>query len=321
MRILTANDVRAALTMTDAIAAVRAGFIALSAGKAIVPIRNALPTDHGVNLYMPAYVEGSPVTVVKVVAVHAENITRKLPVVLASVIVSDAETGQPLALLDGTTLTAIRTGAGSGVATDLLAVPDASRLAVIGAGAQARTQIEAVCAVRPIQQIRVYSPNSAPSFVAEIADLYDAEVTAADSASAALHDAQVIVAATNSETPVIHLRDVARGAHINGVGSFTPEMQEIAVDVIQQAKVVVDHRDSIWEEAGDLIIPVKRGAFSEDIIYAEIGEIAAGIKPGRESADEITFFKSVGNAVQDAVTAARVLAVAREHGLGTEIAL
>ncbi len=321
MRILTADDVRAAVPMPDAIEAVKSGFIALSTGRAEVPLRPVLKTPKGVTLYMPAYLHGEPFSVVKVVSVYPENPSRDLPTVIAAVLVLDAETGEILALMDGTSLTAIRTGAASGLATDLLARPDARILGVIGAGVQARTQVEAVCAVRPIEEIRIYSLAGAEEMADEIRDLYEARVIVAESAHQALEGADVIVAATNSKTPVVRKVDVSPGTHINGIGSFTPEMQEVADDVVAVAKIVVDHRESAWAEAGDLIIARDKGVISEDDVYAEIGELAAGLKPGRSDPDEITFFKSVGNAVQDAAVAARVVAVAFDRDIGSLVDL
>lgn len=305
--------------MQDTISAVREGFIALSSGRATVPVRSSLPTPGGVTLYMPAYIAGESISTVKVVSVYRDNPALDLPTVIASVLVLDAETGVPLALMDGTMLTAMRTGAASGLATDLLALPHASILGVIGAGAQARTQIEAVCAVRPISEIRIYSLSDTAKIAHELRGRVAANVIVATSAHQALEGAQIIVTATNSKTPVVQRVHVAPGTHINGIGSFTPEMQEIAAEVVRDAKIVVDHRPSAWAEAGDLVIPRLQGMIQESSVYAEIGEIAAGVKPGRTSNDEITFFKSVGNAVQDAVTAAHVLKVAEERNLGTEV--
>jgi ornithine cyclodeaminase len=179
---------------------------------------------------------------------------------------------------------------------------------MIGAGKQARTQVEAILAVRPIRHIRVYSLNGAPQFAQELREQYGIAVHVAADLRDALAGAQVIAAATNSRTPVVTLAHIQPGIHINGVGSFRPDMQEIAADVVQRAKVVVDHRESAWHEAGDLIIPRDQGLIPADSGFAEIGEIAAGLRPGRTSPDEITFFKSVGNAVQDAAVAALVLA-------------
>ncbi len=321
IRILTGQDVRAALTMPEAITAVREGFIALSTGQAIVPVRGVFEQPQGVTLTMPAHIQGAAISTVKVVSVFPGNREKGLPAVTAVVLVLDASTGKPMALLDGTTLTAIRTGAASGVATNLLARPDAHILGVIGAGPQARTQIEAVCAVRPITVIRIFSRGGADELAAELRGRYPAQVQAVSSGREALVGADILVAATNSKTPVITLADVAPGAHINGVGSFTPDMQEVAADVVTHAKVVVDHRESAWAEAGDLIIPRNQGILAEQGVHAELGEVAAGVRPGREAQEEITFFKSVGNAVQDAVVAAVILEKASRLNLGTVAAL
>ncbi len=304
MRIFDADEVRKAITMRQAIDAVRAGFIALSTGRANVPVRGSLPVEGNVTLTMPAYIHGSPVSIVKVISVYPGNAQHHLPTVLGSVLVLDALTGVPLALADGAALTALRTGAASGLATDLLAPPEAHILAVIGAGKQARTQVEAICTVRAIDQIRVYSLFGTQEFAQELRERYQVDVHVAADARDALQDAQIVAAATNTQTPVIHASDLSAGVHINGIGSFRPDMQEVASDVVQRAKIVVDHRESAWHEAGDLIIPRDQGIISESSVYAEIGEIAAGERPGRTSGDEITFFKSVGNAVQDAAVAA-----------------
>ena len=318
MRLISAADVKQAISMTDAIAAVREGFIALSTAKAQVPLRSALQTADGTTLFMPAYVDQALNSAVKIVSIYPGNARHGLPSILASVLVLDAGTGQLRALIDATYLTALRTGAGSGLATDLLALPDASILGVIGAGAQARTQIEAVLAVRPIREIRIFSRSGAEMLVAALSASYpDLSIRTAHSASDALRGAQVLIAATTSSTPVIELADVQTGAHINGIGSYTPTMQEVATEVVTRAKIVVDSRESCLAEAGDLLIPMATGMLDHDAIYAEIGEIAAGLKPGRTSAEEITFFKSVGNAIQDLTVAARVLVAAEAQNLGT----
>lgn len=321
MRILTGDEVRAAVTMREAIEAVREGFVALSTGRARVPVRSAVQMAGGPLLTMPSHADGMPVGAVKVVSVCPANPAAGLPTIHAVVLAVDAQTGAPVGLMDGAALTAQRTGAASGLATDLLARPEASVLAVIGAGAQARTQIAAVCEVRPIVEIRLFSLSGADQLAKELRERYDAEVRVLPSSSEAVRGAHVVVTATTSHTPVVHLADLAPGAHINGIGSFTPEMQEIAADVVQAATVVVDHRASAWAEAGDLIIPRDQGLITEAKVYAEIGEIAAGLKPGRQSPEEITFFKSVGNAVQDLALAERVLRAAEARGLGTEVNL
>lgn len=321
MRILSAADVRAALPMSAAIAAMRVGFSALSDGKATVPLRTALATPGGVTLLMPAHLHDSVTSVVKIVSVYSHNTARQLPIIHASVIVLNAETGQVRALMDGTALTAIRTGAGAGLATQLLAREDAAIVGCIGAGTQAKTQIEAVIAARPIREVRVFCRTETKrlAFCTALAQEFsEVRFIPAETCAAALQDADILIAATTSAEPVITVADVKPGVHINGIGSYLPTMQEVAAEVVTQAKVVVDSREAAQAEAGDLIIPQQAGVWRFDQIYAELGEIAAGSKPGRTTSDEITFFKSVGNAVQDAA-AAHVLQIAEAQHLGTVI--
>lgn len=321
MKILTGDEVRSAISMLEVIDAVAEGFTALSQGHATIPVRTVMPTENGLMLYMPAYIHGAPVSVVKIVSVVQSNRQRGLPVIIASVQVSDAQTGKALALMDGSVLTALRTGAASGLATKLMARPDSRILAVIGSGVQARTQIEAVCTVRDITEIRIYSPHNAQNLATSLGGQYPCTIKTTSTAQEALRGADVIVAATNSKTPVVNGGDVSPGGHINGVGSFTPEMEEIAAALIPQMRVIVDHRESTWVEAGELIKARDQGLIDEDFIAGEIGDVAAGLVPGRTSAEEITFFKSVGNAVQDAVVAQRILEVANRRGLGVEVKL
>lgn len=321
MRILTADHIRAAITMREMIDAMREAFIALSTGTAQAPLRSALQSKDGVTMFMPAYLSGAAYGAVKVVSVYGENPTRhQLPTILASVLVYDATTGKAAALMDGTYLTAFRTGAASGLATELLARPDASILGVIGAGAQAGPQIEAVCAVRPIREVRVFSRRGADSFVAELVSrLPDVKIIAVASADAALIGADVLVAATTSSTPVILAQHVKPGVHINGIGSYTAAMQEVAAEVVINSKIVVDSRISALAEAGDVIVPLQHGQMKTEAIHAEIGEIAAGLALGRTADSEITFFKSVGTAVQDAAAVSHIVAAAERMGLGTEV--
>lgn len=322
IRILSAEDVRKALPMRQAIETIQKAFAQLSAGQADVPLRVALqvPKHNGVSLFMPGYLAEDDHMAVKIVSVFNDNPAKGLPLIHALVVVVDAETGAPAAVMDGGYLTALRTGAASGAATHLLARQDARTAAIFGAGAQARTQLEAVRAVRPIQEAWVYdlNPDQADGYAAEMSRKLSLDVHVASSPSEALRHADVICTATTSTTPVFNDADLKGGAHINAVGAYTPEMQEIPAETVQRSKIVIDHRQASMAEAGDLLIPLKQGLISEDDIYAELGEIAAGVKPGRESPEEITFFKSVGVAVQDVAAANAVLEAAREMNLGTE---
>jgi alanine dehydrogenase len=325
IRILSREDVRQSLPMHEAIEAMKAAFAQLSTGQADVPLRVALeaPSHNGVTLFMPAYLPADDRMAVKIVSVFNDNPAQGLPLIHALVVVVDATTGEPVAVMDGTYLTALRTGAASGAATDLLARQDARTAAIFGAGVQGRTQLEAVCAVRPIQAAWVYDvvPEQASVFAAEMGQRLSLRVQMAGTPAEAACQADVICTATTSTSPVFDDADVRPGTHINAVGAYTPQMQEIPVETVLRAKVVIDHRESSMAEAGDLLIPLRQGQMSETHIYAELGEIAAGLKPGRASAEEITFFKSVGVAVQDVAAASAALEAARRMGLGTEVTL
>jgi ornithine cyclodeaminase len=328
MRLLTRSDVERAIPMREAIETVKRAFVELSTGSANIPLRVALPQEKhdGVTLFMPGYLSDSDSLAVKVVSVHNRNPKRHLPLIHAIVVVIDPVTGRPVAGIEGGYLTALRTGAASGAATDLLARQDAEVAAIIGAGVQARTQILAVAAVRPIKRFLIYARDRAKinALIAEMEPRIgsSAELLAAESPSQAVREAHVVCAATTSSTPVFDGADLPPGAHVNGVGSYQPEMQEIDSTTLKRAsKIVVDSREAALAEAGDLIVAIERGEIRVEDIYGEIGEIAAGLKAGRESDDEITYFKSVGNAAQDAAVAQAIYQQALKADLGVEIDL
>jgi alanine dehydrogenase len=323
MRILSAADVRASVDMPEAIDVMRGAFASVSSGDAVVPVRLALESGHGVHLFMPALLRNAGAAGAKIVSVNPGNAGRGLPQVHAVVLALDPETGQPMALMDGTWLTALRTGAAGGLAADLLARPEASVAAVFGAGAQARTQLEALRCVRPVREVRIVSRTgaSARRLARELEGAGGLEVVPTQDRAAALRGAHVVVAATDSSTPVFDGALVEPGAHVTAVGAFTPSMREVDTELVRRARVVVDQRDAALSEAGDLIGPLRDGAVPPDFVAAELGEIVAGTRPGRTSDDEITLFKSVGNAAQDVAIAARVLARAEERGLGTTVEL
>jgi ornithine cyclodeaminase len=324
---LTKHELRQLVSMPDAIELMKVAFRELSAGRAVAPLRTSVTASDGtsVMLVMPAYVAAAGALGFKVVSIFPGNPARGLPTLNALVTVVDDTTGEPLAILNGAYLTALRTGAVSGAATDLLARSDSSRLVVIGAGKQAVTQAAAVCAVRPIERITVVGRSQAglQRFQADIArdwpDLVDRLVLSTDPAS--IREADVICLATTSSTPVFDHADLQPGTHINGVGSFKPEMQEIPSASVAAATVVVDQFEAALEEAGDLIVPLREGAIARDHIGHELGQLVGRDSPLRTSASEITFFKSVGNAVQDMVVAHRAVERARELGLGQQIDL
>jgi ornithine cyclodeaminase/alanine dehydrogenase-like protein (mu-crystallin family) len=289
MRLLTAADVAQALTMPEAIAAMRLAFSQISSGAAQVPPRVATPSPRGVTLTMPAFLPDSEgALAVKVVSVYPENRQHGLSAIQGAVLVLDPATGRLQALIDGPALTALRTGAATGLATDLLARPDARILTIFGAGGQSAQQIAGVRAVRPLSDIRILRRHHSPS--------------------AALRDSDIVVTATNSPTPVFPFADLPAGVHVNAIGSYRPEMRELDAETIAHAKVVVDCRHAARSEAGELQ--------GEVPIHAELGELLAGTQPGRTRPEELTVFKSVGHAAQDAAIARAILSAAQAQGLG-----
>ncbi len=326
LRVLTAEEVRQALPMAAAIDAVKQAYRQLSAEQAEVPLRSHIQAEADtVALFMPAYLRTSKDLAVKIVSVAPSNPARGLPTIHALVVVLDPETGVPLAALEGASLTAIRTGAASGAATDVMAREDAHSVAIFGSGVQARTQLEAVCTVRAIKRVSVYSLDreEAVAFAQEMAGRgpIPTAISLAEDPRQAVSEADIICTATTSSTPVFDGRDVRPGTHINAIGSFTPEMQEVDSETIKRALIVVDSREAALAEAGDLIIPIEQGEITAEAIHAELGEILNGDKPGRSGEDQITYFKSVGVAVQDAAAARRALEGAMAHGLGQRIEL
>ncbi len=327
MLVLTAEEVRKALPMPDAIEAMKRAYAAFSDGRAEVPLRARVPiTPHqALSLVMPAYVRApdGEALAIKVVSLYPQNPGRNLAYIQAAVLVLEPDTGRAQALLEGSSLTAIRTGAASGAAIDLLARGESRVLAVFGAGTQARTQLEAACTVRRIERVFIFDRDSgkAKALAAEMAGQgsIPGEIRAAATPAEAIQEADVICTATTSLTPVFEDRLVKRGVHISAVGSYTPEMQEVPQETIARARVIVDSRAACLEEAGDLIQPMRAGLFDASHIHAELGEIVLGRRTGRDSADQITYFKSVGIAVQDALAAQVACKNARRMNLGREV--
>ncbi|MBK9940835.1 MAG: ornithine cyclodeaminase [Kouleothrix sp.] len=326
MLVLSAADVRRAAPMPAAIDAVAGAFAQLSAGQATVPLRVSIgqPGHDSHTFFMPALLAQSGALGLKVVSVFPHNQQRHgLPSIHALVVLIDAATGVPLAAMDGGYLTALRTGAASGAATRALARPAARVLAMFGAGAQAPGQVQAVCAVRPIERVLIVNRGRARAeqLIATLAELGVAAACAvAESAGAALAEADIVCCATSAATPLFDDADLRAGTHINAVGAFTPALAEVPPATIARAYVVVDQHAAALAEAGDLIQAHAAGALDMGRVV-ELGTILAGAAPGRADDQQITCFKSVGNAVQDLAVGQLVLAEAQRLGLGVEIAL
>ncbi|MDJ0795585.1 MAG: hypothetical protein QNJ51_01910 [Calothrix sp. MO_167.B12] len=315
IRILSADDVRAVLPMPQAIDAVKTAFAQLAANQATVPLRSPIATDKGITLLMPAYLHQTQDLGIKIVSVYDQNPELGLPTVTATVLLLDPQTGQPKAFMDGNSLTALRTGAAGGLAAKLLARQDGKVVALFGAGVQARVQLQGVMAVRTIEQVNLISRTkaSAEKLGAEIATWSNPPVVnLVTTPQQAIINADIVITATNSTTPLFDGNDLKPGTHITAVGAFTPQMRELDDITVQRARIVVDSRTACLAEAGDIIIPQAK-------IDGELGEIINGVKSGRHSQEEITCFKSVGVAVQDAVVGAAILAGAEVKGLGVVV--
>lgn len=325
--ILSRTDIQRCLDMTEAIEAMRLAFGALSAGQAQAPQRMAVGlAEQGVVLLMPSLLQTMRQHAfgLKVVTVMPQNPLRNLPRIAASVLLLDATTGKTQAILEGGWLTAMRTGAVSGLATSLLARQDADVLALFGAGAQAPTQVLAIHTVRPLREVRVVNRNDEHyrQLVASLHALLGPTCPAirrAASAREALAGALLVACATTATAPLFHWSEVVRGAHINAIGAFTPEMCEVDAETLAHARIVVDERKSALVEAGDLMQALASGRISDAETWVELGELVRGTQPGRQAAEEVTFFKSVGIGAQDVAVALHVYSRARELGIGIEV--
>jgi ornithine cyclodeaminase len=326
MLFLNKKNLKQVFTMKDAIAADKQAFRIYSAGESDITLRIniGVPKYDGQSIFMPGYVEGLDSMGVKIVSIFPRNIEKGTPTISATMILLDVTSGEACCIMDGTYLTQLRTGAAAGLATDLLARTDSRIGAVIGAGGQAATQLEAILAVRELAEVRVFDINleRAKSFVAQMQQelsLNKTVLRAVETSDEAVIDADIITAVTTSKKPVFNGHLVKPGAHINGFGAYTPQMQELDETIIQRAdKIFFDTLEGVLVETGDFIIPLQKGTFSEERITGEIGKLIAGTLKGRETAKEITLFKSVGMAVQDIVTAYHIYQKAVLQKIGQE---
>ena len=306
----SAANIAGAVSMRQAIDLMREAFSSLTRGEAVVPQRINMPLNSGdCALVMPVFLPGSGHYGVKTVSVNHGNPETGLPRLHAVFNLFDANTGVPLAALDAEFITALRTGAGAGLATELLAPPGASTLALFGAGHQAVTQLQAMAAVRKLQRVLVFATSieRARAFVDAVKPDYDFEIAAATSPEQ-LKQADLVCTATSSSTPVFEDRDLGDAVHINGVGSYHAGMAEVPPATVARATVVLDQRSACLTEAGDITQPLASGTITPDSIYAELGELTSGERPLPEHAP-LTFFKSVGNAVQDLAVASQAYRV------------
>ncbi len=322
---LSAHEIDQCLPMAAAITGMKEAFAVSSAGNAEMPNRTVIPlgNESDVAIFMPVHIKDSSRASVKSLTFLPDNENSDLPIIQAVVLIFDLLTGAPVALMEGSRLTAIRTAAGGGASVDLLARKDSNSLAMLGSGKQARAGIEAACEVREIKSIRLFSPT--PGNAQKLAnDLSDTKwcpkVHVMNDPDQAVRDADIVWTATTSSTPTFSEASVAPGTHIVGIGSFQPSMIEIEPSILESASIFIDQSEACWSEAGEMIAARAQGLLDADDVR-ELGEIVLGLHPGRISDEEITVFKSVGIATQDAVASSIALDKAKSLGVGTTVTL
>jgi len=331
MLLLTRSDVRKAVTMAEAIGAAGAGLAAYSSGNAKVPVRTPVETSTGIGLFMPGLVQGYGAFGIKIVSVFAGNPRRGLPTVTALMVLNDVETGEPLAAMEASYLTALRTGAAAGVAARHLARADSRVVVIFGAGAQARMQLLGIAAVRQISRVDVFDvdASAAEGFAGEMGAETGISIgwgvagpgsSEQECIAASITEADVIITATTSKTPVFDGMLVKPGTHVTGIGSYAPDMQELDEYLVSHADLFFcDTREGAWAEAGDLLKPLSNGLITRERVTGEVGELVLGRVAGRTNDQQITVYKGVGLAALDLVAAKLVYDRARERKMGIDI--
>jgi alanine dehydrogenase len=323
--ILTQPQIRALLPMRVCMDLMEQGLTALARGEALNPLRTIMRLAGGKGLLgmMPASLETPGVFGLKVIGVLPSNHGTDYESHQGIVLLFDAERGLPLAILDASEITAIRTAATSGLATRVLAREDAGDLAILGTGVQAQSHLEAMNCARKLRRVRVFSPNriGREEFAARESRRHGIRVEPVENVRAAVDGADLICTVTTSVDPILIGEWLAPGAHVNAVGACTSKSRELDSTAVLRSRVFVDRRESALNESGDFLIPKGEGVFGDEHIRGELGEVLLGRCAGRRSAEEITLFKSLGIAVEDLVVAAHLDRVAREQGIGTLVEL
>ena len=323
--VLGARDVHALLPYAECTAAMREALVAYESGQAHQPLRTIIrpPAAAGMMALMPAYLAaGQDATAaygLKAICIFGGNPALGLDSHQGVVLLSSAQTGEPLALLNASAVTEIRTAAVSAVATELLARPGAAELAIIGTGVQARSHLLAIAAARPLDRVRVAGrhPDKARRFAEDLREYTTVPVTACDSAADAVAGAGIVVTATSSAEPVLRRDWLAPGAHVNAVGACVPQARELDAETMAAAAVFADSRESVANEAGDYVLAQAEGRIGPGHVRAELGELLTGAAPGRSGEYEITVFESLGLAIEDLVAARLAYRNATARGAGT----
>jgi alanine dehydrogenase len=291
----------------------------------VMPVRLVvpLPQINGRITSMPGFLNEDKALGMKVVTYFQENPKRNLPAILGTILLFSAETGKIIAVMDGSYITAIRTACASAMASKVLSHPTASVLGVLGAGVQAKAHIRALCRVRKLHHIKIYSPSgtSATNVKQELESQIGIVIEVAKSAEETVRGCDLIVTATTAKDPIVTAEWLKPGAHINAVGSHRPDLRELDGATLARSKVFVDSRAAIMAECGDILLALEEKSITPDHVQTEIGEVLARTKPGRSKADEVTLYKSVGIAIQDVATAHLVYHKALAKNVGTHVIL
>lgn len=323
MLILTQKELKELLPMEEVLEVLAKGFREVKEGRCVVPVRFHLGIEEfqGQFLYMPAYLSGLKQSGTKIVSVFPQNPSKGKPTIYATYLLCDPTTGELLAIMEGATLTGIRTGGASGLATRYLARKDSRVLGIIGTGFQSFFQVRAIQAVRPIKEVLAYDVDfkRLQDFCERMTPFI--KVIPQTAPSDVVRQSDILVTATTSFTPVFSGKDLKPGTHLNAIGAFRPDMRETDDETVLQSKIVVDTFEGCLSEAGDLLIPMSEGKLKREAIYGDLGDLVTGRKEGRESDTEITFFKSVGFAMEDVVTAYYAYEKAIQQGMGKRIEL
>lgn len=323
--VLKDKDLREAVTIKDVIEADKEALKEYSAGNSDIPLRTVIDVDKensSTAIFMPGYIKGKNALGLKIIDIYPQNIEKGLPSSPSTMILIDDKNGFVKAILDGTMLTRLRTGAVAGAATEVLSNEDADKFLLIGTGGQAQTQLEAVLAVRHIKKAYVYDMNfeRAKEFAKKMNEElseYDSEIIAIEDTNEVIEEVDIITTVTTSKKPVFDGTRVKKGVHVNGVGSYTPDMQETPSEFIERAdKIFTDINEGVLEESGDVLIPIEAGKLTEDKVSHELGNLLLGKETGRVSKDEITWFKTVGFAGLDIIVAEKIYRLAKEKGIG-----
>jgi ornithine cyclodeaminase len=323
MLVLSQSDVHRLLTMPKCVELMRGTLSALARGEATLPLRTVFAIPDGAFAVMPAALSNPSTVGAKLITVLPKNHGTQYDSHQGAVLLFDTGNGSLLSVMDASSITQIRTAAASGVATDALARQSATSLGILGAGVQGQSHLEAMCAVRPLKSVKIWSRNrdSAESLAKVAREKFGLDAAAVGSASEAVTGLDIVCATTSATEPVLLGEWLTPGTHVNAVGASQRHAREIDSATVVRSRLYVDRRESALKEPGDIIVPIENGEITPDHIVGEVGEVLIGTAPGRTSDSDITLFKSLGLAIEDLASAHFLYAEARRQHAGVEVEL